>query len=248
MRFRRLIGGLLALTLPQMSGGAVHADPQETVVLLHGLGRTAVSMMLLGLRLEQAGYRVISNTYPSRDAAIEDHVAWLDAELDACCRGESKRVHFVTHSLGGIILRVYLDANAFPQLGRVVMLSPPNQGSEVVDIFREYDFFRASMGPSALQLGTDEESVPKSLGPVAFELGVITGNTTLDPISSYFIPGSDDGKVAVESAKVEGMKDFRVVPHSHTFIMNSPEVAEQVIAFLRTGAFLQRGDEVDEEE
>lgn len=123
-------------------------------------------------------------------------------------------------------------------MGRVVMLSPPNKGSQVADFLRDWSLFKLLMGPSGQEIGTGPGSIPNKLGPVAFELGVITGDVSFNPFTSLLIPGPDDGKVSVENARVKGMKDFIVMPHSHTFIMNSPEVIDQVILFLQTGHFL----------
>ena len=118
------------------------------------------------------------------------------------------------------------------------MLSPPNQGSELADILKQWKPYQMVMGPSGQELGTDPQSTPNLLGSVNYELGVITGDVSFNPVSSLLIPGPDDGKVSVSRARVAGMKDFLVVNHSHTFIMNSSEVAEEVMSFLKTGAFL----------
>lgn len=217
--------------------GPIAAHAEETVFLLHGMGRTSSSMLLLKHRLEKAGYRVLSKSYPSTTGSVSDHVSWLGSELDECCRGADVKTHFVTHSLGGIVLRMYLKENNLPNLGRVVMLSPPNQGSEVADYLKDWKLYQKTMGPSGQELGTEARSTPNLLGPVDFELGVITGDASLNPLMSRLIPGPDDGKVAVKRAKVEGMKDFRIVNRSHAFIMNAPEVADEVISFLETGSF-----------
>lgn len=221
-------------------GGTPVPPDAETVVLLHGLGRTDRSMAPLEARLTGAGYRVVNLAYPSRQEPPKELMVYLRDELAACCGGEDRPVHFVTHSLGGILVRLLAeDPAALPlEIGRVVMLSPPNQGSEVVDALRDTALFETVMGPTAQELGTGDDSLPNRLGPVTFELGVITGNATLEPHLSVLIPGEDDGKVAVERAKVEGMKDFLVVPASHTFIMMDEEVGRQVVRFLREGWFL----------
>lgn len=220
------------------------AAPAENVVLLHGMGRTSASMLILKSRLEKHGYRVISQTYPSTDAATDAHVEWLDEILDRCCRDPEVKTNFVTHSLGGIVIRKYLKERKFPGLGRVVMLSPPNQGSELADYLKGWELFEWSTGPSGKELGTGEQSTPNSLGPVAFELGVITGDSSFNPVTSLLlIPGPDDGKVSVDRARVQGMKDFLVVNHTHTFIMNSSLVAKEVITFLENGFFLHEEQE-----
>jgi triacylglycerol lipase len=236
---------LLSLARRAATTGGCSREPTspppdaETVVLLHGLGRTARSMRPLEARLAEAGFRGVNLDYPSRQETPKELLAYLRGELERCC-GEARRpVHFVTHSLGGILVRLLAeDSAALPmEIGRVVMLSPPNQGSEIVDNLGDTAWFEAVMGPTGQALGTDEDSLPNRLGPVTFELGVITGSGSVEPYLSWMIPGENDGKVAVERAKVEGMKDFLVVPASHPFIMADHEVSRQVVRFLRQGRF-----------
>jgi pimeloyl-ACP methyl ester carboxylesterase len=210
----------------------------ETVVLVHGLGRTRVSMALLGSRLGDAGFRVVNVGYPSTRAPMEDIVELLRARLEACCTA-LERLHFVTHSMGGIVVRRYLAEYSTAHEGRVVMLSPPSHGSEVIDAFADSPLLRVLLGPAGTGLGTDSASIPNRLGPARFELGVITGNRSVNLINSWLIPGPDDGKVAVDRARVEGAA-FLVVPATHPFIMNRLDVASEVVSFLRTGRFTRR--------
>jgi pimeloyl-ACP methyl ester carboxylesterase len=219
-------------------GGRAPTTRADTVVLLHGLARSDLSMARMERRLAEQGYRVVNVEYPSTRHSIE-HLAEeeLDSALAACCAQAEGRVHFVTHSMGGIVLRYYLANHELANLGRVVMLSPPNQGSELADWVAESPILQRILGPSLEELRTDSASVPNELGPVDFELGIITGNRTNNPLYSRLIPGEDDGKVAVERAKVGGMADFLVVHHTHTYIMMSDEVIEQTINFLEEGAF-----------
>jgi hypothetical protein len=210
-----------------------HAD---CVILLHGLARTAAAMEELGQRLTSAGYTVVNAGYPSREYSIEELAPMAVEEgLKACPQGET--VHFVTHSLGGILVRQYLANNELPQLGRVVMLAPPNQGSEVVDKMRNVPGFRLLNGPAGLQLGTGPDDVPRKLPPVDFPLGIIAGTRTFNLMLSQFLPNPDDGKVSVESTKVEGMTDFITVPYSHPFIMERDAVIDLTLRFLQTGSF-----------
>jgi triacylglycerol lipase len=238
---------VLAVTLVTTAGevGRTAADDpapgateRGTVVLLHGLGRTHRSMRPLEEALQQEGYRVLNIGYPSRSRTWPELVDTLDVALRACCVGGSGPVHFVTHSMGGILVRAYLATTDLPQLGRVVMLSPPNQGTPLVDRLRG-DLLELVLGPASVTLGTDSASVPLQLPPATFELGVITGDMSLNPLFSFWLPGDDDGAVAVESAWVEGTDDFLVVPYTHTFIMRRDEVIEQVLEFLRTGRFVE---------
>ena len=212
-------------------------DKTEAVVLLHGLGRTAKSMAYMEERLVAAGYTVYNYDYESRKNEISSLVDNLQEFLEACCQGKGTSLHFVTHSLGGILVRALIAESKPDNLGRVVMLSPPNKGTEVADYIKDYSLFKDILGPASMQLGTGLDSMPNRLGPADFELGVITGNRTIDPISSLIIPGVDDGKVAVEKTKLEGMTDFLVMPVSHAYIMQKPEVVDEVIYFLQQGRF-----------
>jgi hypothetical protein len=179
---------------------------------------------------------VHSLRYPSTQASPEKLEAQLSLQLSRCC-ADAPRLHFVTHSLGGILLRAELAHRPPPQLGRVVMLAPPNHGSELADWLRGSETLLSLMGPTASELGTGGESLPNRLPPAHYEVGVIAGNDSLNPIGSRMIPGEDDGTVSVESARLEGMSDFLVLPVSHTMILLSSDAAEQALAFLRTGRF-----------
>lgn len=219
---------------------AVSAEPslRDRVVLLHGLGRTSLSMKRIEHDLHRRGYEVVNVDYPSKRLSVAQLADdYLPTALAARPRTPGTRVHFVTHSLGGIVLRSHLERHIIPDLGRVVMLAPPNQGSEVADALRRIRPFRWLLGPAFLQLGTAAQDVPRQLGPVDFELGVIAGDRTLNPLFSRLLPGPDDGKVSVASTRVEGMKDFLILHTSHTWMMWRRPTLDQIAHFLAEGRF-----------
>ncbi len=217
------------------------ASATECVVLLHGLARSSMSLNRMQKALEDDGYRTANIDYPSRDHEIAElaDIA-VNAGLKGCRESDDvDRIHFVTHSLGGILVRQYLQTNSIDELGRVVMLGPPNQGSAAADELEYVPGFDWINGPAGKQLGKGEDSVPLALGPVDFELGVIAGNRTIDPVTSAVLENPDDGRVSVEDTKVEGMDDFVVVEHSHAFMMRMRRPIELTKRFLRSGSFAE---------
>jgi len=216
-----------------------HAANADYVILLHGLGRTPLSMKRLEWSLKRENYRVINAAYPSTRISIQDAADhYLDDVLKNQTTDRTVKIHFVAHSLGGIVLRQYLSNHQIENLGRVVMLAPPSQGSELAERLKNNRLYRLATGPAGQQLGPAESSLPKQLGPPEFEFGIIAGDRSLNPLFSLWIPGPDDGKVSVRSTQLCGMADFLLVHKSHTWMAWSKQVSRAVAQFLRTGCFV----------
>lgn len=239
---RLVLAAVLALAISisactRSAPPAAHAH--ECVVLLHGLARTALSMQRMQRMLERLGYHVANIDYPSREHEIEVLAPMAVGDGLAQCRQKPgiSTVHFVTHSLGGILVRVYLEDHAVAGLGRVVMLAPPNRGSVAVDEMVRIPGFDWLNGPAGYQLGKGPASIPLRLGTPDFDFAVIAGNRSVDPITSAVLPDPDDGRVSVADTRLDGMRDFAVVPASHALIMQDRQVLLLVRNYLAHGSF-----------
>jgi len=227
----------MALLLGFLMGQA-WAQAQEHIILLHGLCRTKQSMTRMEAALAEAGYIVWNVGYPSRSGSTAQLAETVIGNAVTNCQSRgATRIHFVTHSFGGILVRSYLAQHSVPVLGRVVMLGPPNQGSELVDRFGAWWLFGVIGGPAGRELGTGLDSVPNRLGPAGFSLGVIAGNRSRNWFGSAWIPGKDDGKVSVERTRVAGMSDHVVVGAAHAFLAKNRAALRQTLRFLREGTF-----------
>lgn len=217
---------------------AAAAAPTETVVLLHGVAMPAFVMHRIARTLRAEGYRVINLSYPSRTMPIEEIArAFLPAQLRAHGVESAPRLHFVAHSMGGLVVRLYLRDHRPANLGRVVLIAPPNHGSVAADGAVQQSALRWLLGINLTRLGTGDAGIARTLGPADCEVGIIAGNTALNPLFRRQLRGPHDGAVTVESAKLEGMRDFIVLPHSHTLILWRADTIAHVLAFLRHGHF-----------
>ena len=213
------------------------ASGVEDVVLLHGLGRSDFAMRPLEAALTRADYRVHNLDYPSLAEEPEELVEGIAEQVEACC-AEAEKLHFVTHSLGGLLARSLLEQHPRANLGRVVMLAPPNNGSAYGDLARQTRLSEAGLVPPALAaLGTDPAGFAQRLPPPSYQVGVIAGTRSRNPLDPLLAPGEGDGAVSVASAQLPGMTDFIRVDDTHSSIRRDPAVHAQVIAFLRSGRF-----------
>ena len=233
--FRNYVVALMVLGVMLFAPPQAAAAEPETVILLHGYGRTSWSMLPLKKRLEEAGFAVHNVGYPSMRRTPAQLTEILDLELAACCTN-SPRIHFVTHSLGGILTRAYLAEHRPPEHGTGRDAGSAEPGSELADLANGISLLHLLLGPTVIQLGTGTGSSPTGCRP-PYETGVIAGVDDFNPLGNLFVPQPSDGTVAVASATVNGMRDFVTVRKSHTFIMWSGDVAEYVIRFLKTGRF-----------
>ena len=230
---------MLALPFTTWSREADRRASRECVVLIHGLGRTSQSMKRLEWGLTQRGYEVINVSYPSRRFAIDLLVEdYLHPAIGTKAANPHCKLHFVTHSMGGILLRHYLATHPIQNLGRSVMLAPPNRGSEVVDRLKTGALGQWILGPAGCELDTSAYGLPNRLGAVGFDVGIIAGNRSWNPWFSCLLSGPDDGKVSVASARVEGMRAFLVVPNSHTWMPWRSKTVSHVLSYLQTGRFI----------
>ncbi len=238
MRIASPIPRLIALlaVMFQCAYAAPHEPNGEYVVLVHGILRSSAHMQPLADYLTECGYDVINIDYPSTHYPIEYLIDHIAQDLDHLIMDKSRRVHFVGYSMGGLLVRGIVAQHRPEHLGRIVLIAPPNHGSEVANFWKNNILYQWLYGPAGQQLTTDVDW-EKIFGPVDDELGIIAGDRTIDPFSSYLIGIMNDGKVSVESTKLEGMTDHVIIAATHTFFPSNKEAQIQVCAFLKTGHF-----------
>jgi len=213
----------------------------DTVILFHGIARTKKSMEKLASFLSGHGYRVVNVGYPSTRFSISDLIDIVRPEIDAAVKAAGEaRVHFVGYSMGGLVIRALLKSYRPPNLGRVVMFGTPNNGSQVADFIKDWPLYRKLYGPAGQQLITDQTAIADLFGTVDYELGIIAGNRTIDPVSSLIIGfrNPNDGKVSVESTRLDGAAAHIVIPTNHTFFPLSKVMWNQTLSFLKDGRFV----------
>jgi len=194
-------------------------------------------MSALGRSLASQGYVIVNRGYPSTAQTIEKSAAIIGQDIATCRAEKATPINFVSHSLGGIVLRQYFQDHEIPDAGRVVMLAPPNHGSEIVDHLKNVWWYQHVTGPAGQELGTDPNSLPNRLRPIRLQIGVIAGARSIQPWFTTYFHSPNDGDVSVSSARLQEMTDFITVGTSHTFVMNSAEVQAQTEMFLAQGRF-----------
>jgi pimeloyl-ACP methyl ester carboxylesterase len=215
------------------------AGCSDGVVLLHGIARTSRSLNKIERALQGSGFATLNLNYASRKKPLDSLAADIAPDIARFAERTDGSIHFVGHSMGGLLIRVYLAKCRPARRGRVVMLGTPNGGSEVADVLQRLAVYRAFYGPAGLQLSTQQDPALRALPPVDYDLGIVAGIGTVDPISSFLIlPRPNDGKVSVQRTRLDGMTDHTLVKTSHRGLLRHPAAIDQTIAFLREGQFL----------
>ena len=214
---------------------------KETVICIHGMGRTRFSMAPMACFFKKQGYHTVNKSYKSRSNTVDEvSTAYFKSLIPPLSNnGElGGKVHFITHSLGGILLRQYLQHHKLPEGSRIIMLAPPNRGSHVTDKYQKSAWYKLALGTkSAQQLSSREDSLVRQLKAITHEVGIIAGNKSADPWFNHCFPGEHDGKVAVSHTTLDEMTDFLVAPTNHTFLMRDPAIQQQCLHFIKHGIF-----------
>lgn len=207
-------------------------------MLLHGISRTARSFRKMETALVSAGFVALNLDYASRRKPLAALAEDIRPAIERFAEEIDGAIHFVGHSMGGLLVRVYLAKYRPQRLGRVVMLGTPNGGSEIADGLKNFLPFRAWFGPAGQQLGTERDAATHGLLPaIDYPVGIVAGNRSIDPLASVFLPRPHDGRVSVANTKLDGMTDHVVVPTAHPFLPGNAIAIAQTMAFLRDGRF-----------
>lgn len=234
------------------SSSPIPPGEDSHVILVHGLGRTRLSMRRLSNALKGAGYQTHNWPYNSRLYRLKEHINRFRVYLESFT-GSEHSIHFVGHSLGALVIRGALSEPLSIPPGRIVMIAPPNQGASVAQHFGGTRIARWFFGKPVWDLDKDAPSLDW-LGLPLIEYGIIAGSRRfhlLNPISHInALRGLElehDGTVEIENTKLPGMKDFIIVTAHHSFICNHAQVICQTIAFLRRGGFERSIPQLQEE-
>jgi hypothetical protein len=213
-------------------------SPVQGVVLLHGIARTARSMNRLACHLKAAGFATLNIDYPSRSLPLNTLSRGIHGDIAQFADEVEGPIHFVGHSMGGLLIRIYLGMVPPPRSGRVVMLGTPNGGSELADRLQHFALYRAIYGPAGRQLSTAGDTCLRALPPPDYPILIIAGRRALNPVAALSqMPRPHDGMVTVRSTRLDGMTDHIVIAASHTGLTHHPLAIAQTIAFLRDGCF-----------
>jgi pimeloyl-ACP methyl ester carboxylesterase len=215
-------------------------DGKDGVVLLHGISRTARSFRKMQVALERAGFATLNLDYASRRKPLEALAEDIHPAIQRFADRIDGSVHFVCHSMGGLLARVYMARHRPKHLGRVVMLGTPNSGSEIADRLKNFGAYRAFFGPAGQQLGTKRDDAIKALfPPLDYPVGIVAGNRSIDPLAGTMLPKPHDGRVSVKNTVIDGMADHIVVDTSHPWLVRNSVAVAQTIAFLQDGTFVK---------
>ncbi len=216
-----------------------HLKPsQQTIVLVHGLLNKPFVMNGIAKVLREEGYPVYNWGYPSTANTIEEHAAALDKYVKSI--NHNRKIHFVGYSQGAIVIRYMLTHYPIPHKGRFVMIGPPNHGSELAEHYYHYAWFRMLYGDQAVnELFTSRKKFFEECGIPPIDFGIIAGGAGDEKGYSDRLPGDDDGMVSVESAHLEGAKDFILLRHRHIPLIFSEDTARYTLQFIQSGRFLE---------
>jgi len=230
---------LILMLVINLSLVPLDCSATKCVILMHGLARSHHCLDKLADKLRKENYVVVNRDYPSTRKSIktlaEEDLASMVA---SCSTYHPDEINFVTHSMGGIILQYYLQHHTIPHLHNIVMLSPPNHGSEVADLLKNLWLYKWMAGPAGQELTTEATSVPNQLKLTGdYHIGVITGSYSLVPFSYYIFGDGNDSAVSIKSSQTKCMKDFITISSSHPFIMKNDHAHREIIYFLKHGKF-----------
>jgi triacylglycerol esterase/lipase EstA (alpha/beta hydrolase family) len=208
----------------------------DGIVILHGIFRTHRSMRGVTRFFDKQGYKTLNLGYPSTRHDLIKLAEWINPPIQEFAQSVDGKLHFLGYSMGGLLVRTYLKQFRPGKLGRVVLVGTPNNGSEIADFVQAWPLYKRFYGPAGQQLITKQDAFKSIFGAVDYELGVIAGNRTIDPLGSYIIGKPSDGKVSIESTKLEGMKAHLVLPANHTFFPDNRRMWKSALQFIKTGS------------
>ena len=214
---------------------------EELVVLIHGIRDKPYIMWKLEQGLSKSGYSIMNLHYPSVKADMDSIVSLVHSRLAPRLQ-DYQKINFVTHSLGGIVMRAYLHKHKQSNFQRLVMIAPPNKGAIMAERFEDFFIYKWIYGQTGQKLGKDSTDYWQQIPPPSIDFGIIAGGLGNDKGFNPLIPGDDDGTVGVAETKIAGAQDFIVIPGLHTSLLWQNRTLEQVLYFLEYNHFKNQED------
>ncbi len=214
----------------------VQSTEDHLILLIHGIGRSTGTFTNMKAAMLQQGHAAVSVSYPSTRRSIEAHAAQI-ARLISNLEN-TKRISFVTHSMGGLVVRKLLARNddwkTKITVDSIVQIAPPNQGSAIARWLKDNPLYKTVSGPAGQEL-TPEATA--RLPPLKHVFSIIAGGRNTEKGYNPLLPGDDDGTVSVKETYLAGASDFLIIPAIHARLSNDPRTIKATLNFLRLGRF-----------
>lgn len=213
----------------------------EIIILVHGFNKNKKDMSFLQKYFNNLNYETVTLSLPTIFSSLEHCTDLFEEKLFKIQNIKNNRyskIHFVGHSFGGLIIRKFLSRHFIKNIGRCVLIATPNQGSQLADITNNYFSFSLNIVKSLKSMLIQNLNISSPINE-SIEIGVIAGNKCNLLLGHLFLPKNNDGRVEINSTKIDNMKDYIILEYGHKEIHHKLKTANYIKSFLQKGEFIQ---------